>query len=752
MKIRDEDALKYHSHPKPGKLEVLASKPCFTQRDLSMAYTPGVAVPCKEIERDEALGYTYTNKSNLVAVVSNGTAVLGLGDIGALAGKPVMEGKGVLFKRFANVDVFDIELNTHDSDEIIRACELMEPTFGGINLEDIKAPECFYIEEQLKEKLNIPVFHDDQHGTAIISGAGLINAAEILEKDISKARMVVVGAGAAGIACAKIFEQLGVTHENIIMCDSKGVIYKGRKEGMNPYKEDFAWDGPERTLEDALNGAEIFIGLAKKDLLTEAMLKSMGNKPIIFAMANPDPEVLPEVARKIRPDAIVATGRSDYPNQVNNVLGFPFIFRGALDVRATAISEEMKIAACYALANLAKEDVPDEVRAAYPDEDIMYGPDYIIPKPFDPRVLLWVAPAVAQAAIDGGLALKPFESKEKYIEKLENMLGKDREVMRIAFQKAQKKKARIVYPEGSEEKVLRAAQIVADQGIAEPILLGNEDNIRRKIKDLNLHLDDVKIIDPLRSDMSEGFAEMLFLLRKRKGMTPPKARRLIRQNKYFGMMMVHHKDYADGLVGGLNMSYQDLLRPALEIVGIHEGVHRVIGVYMMVFRDKLCFFADTTVNQSVDANTLAEAAMMTAELAEQFNVKPKVAMLSYANFGEQRDDPEVRKVGEAVDIVKERMPELIIDGEMMADAALDPETCGTMFPHSVIKGDANVFIFPNLSSGNIAYKLLQKLGGAEAIGPMLLGLAKPVNILNYASKVSDIVNLSAITALRVEGR
>ncbi len=751
MIIRDEDALSYHAKPRPGKLEVIASKPCITQRDLSIAYTPGVAVPCLRIKDNPDDSYIYTGRSNLVAVVTNGTAVLGLGNIGALAGKPVMEGKGVLFKRFANIDVFDIELDTEDPDEIVRACELMEPTFGGINLEDIKAPECFYIEEKLRETLRIPVFHDDQHGTAIISGAGLLNALEITGKDIGKARMVVLGAGAAGIACAKIFERLGVKHENIIMVDTKGVIYKGREEGMNPYKELFATGENIRTLEEAMEGAEIFVGLSGPDLLTDEMAKSMGPKPIIFAMANPDPEITPERARAVRPDAIIATGRSDYPNQVNNVLGFPFIFRGALDVRATAINEEMKVAACHALAKLAKEDVPDEVVAVYGGQTIQFGPEYIIPKPFDPRVLLWEAPAVARAAMETGVAKKPFDDAEEYVRGLERMLGRSREVMRIAFDKAHKQMKRIVFPEGEEPKILRACQEIIDRGIAHPVLIGDDKVIEKKIDELGLHLDLdlVEIANPSLSKDLEEYAELLYRVRQRKGMTPLLARRRVLEPHIFGMLCVK-AGHADGLVCGLNYSYPEMLRRALKIIGLKEGVHRVTGLYMMVLKDRTIFFADTTVNIVPDAETLAEIAMLTAETARFFNMEPRVAMLSFSNFGDVRD-PLSNKVSEAVRIARERMPDLVIEGEMMADAALMPEIAEEQFPHSIIKGDANVLIFPNLAAGNIGYKLLQVLGGADAIGPILMGMDKPVNVLNYFSSVTDIVNLTGITAVSCIG-
>ena len=754
MKIRDEDALRYHSHPRPGKLEVIASKPCITQRDLSIAYTPGVAVPCLRIADNPEDAYIYTGRSNLVAVVSNGTAVLGLGNIGALAGKPVMEGKGVLFKRFANVDVFDIELDTEDPDEIIRACQLLEPTFGGINLEDIKAPECFYIEEKLKETMKIPVFHDDQHGTAIISGAGLLNALEITGKDIAAARMVVLGAGAAGIACAKIFEGLGVAHENIILVDTKGVIYKGREVGMNPYKELFATEESCRTLEEAMEGAEIFVGLSGPNLVTDEMLRKMGPSPIIFAMANPDPEVTPEQAHAIRPDAIVATGRSDYPNQVNNVLGFPFIFRGALDVRATAINEEMKVAACHALAKLAKEDVPDEVIAAYGGETLQFGPHYIIPKPFDPRVLLWEAPAVAQAAIDTGVAQKPYDDPEKYVRQLEGMLGHSREVMRVAFDKArsQKKHKRIVLPEGEEDKILRACQEIVDRGIAHPVLIGSKDVITEKIKSLGLHLqlDQIDIINPATSKSRKEYADLFYKLRQRKGVTPHIAARRVLESHIFGLLCVKNGD-ADGMVCGLNYSYPEVISRALKIIGVREGVHRVCGLYMMVLKNKTIFFADTTVNIVPDTETLADMAVLAAETASFFNMEPRVAMLSFSNFGDQRD-PLARKVSEAVKMVKERKPDLVIDGEMMADAALNPEISGEQFPHSAIQGNANVLIFPNLAAGNIAYKLLDSLTDATAIGPILMGMDKPVNVLNYHSSVTDIVNLTAITAVSCEGK
>ncbi|HQK88423.1 MAG TPA: NADP-dependent malic enzyme, partial [Acidobacteriota bacterium] len=594
-KIREQEALDYHSLGQPGKIEVISSKPCLTQRDLSLAYTPGVAIPCLHIEKNPEDVFKYTSRGNLVAVVSNGTAVLGLGDIGALAGKPVMEGKGVLFKRFANIDVFDIELDTHDPQEVIRAVQLMEPTFGGINLEDIKAPECFLIEEELKRTMNIPVFHDDQHGTAIIGGAALINALEIVEKDISQVRLVVCGAGAAGIACANMFCDLGVVRENIVMLDTKGVIYKGRKEGMNPYKEKYASTTTARTLAEVMEGADVFFGLSTKDMVSQKMVQSMAKNPIIFAMANPDPEITYPDAKAARPDVIMATGRSDYPNQVNNVLGFPFIFRGALDVRATKINNEMKIAASHALAKLAKEDVPDSVIKAYGGIKLTFGREYIIPKPFDPRVLLYEAPAVAQAAIDTGVATKPFENIEKYREQLEMMLGFSKKVMRVVINKAKEKRQRIVFPEGEEDKILRAAQIIVDESIATPVLLGNQEVIQNKIAQLGLELHDYEIIDPRKSDRAESFAELLAERRRYKGMTPRTARKLMQDPVYFGCMLLD-QGLADGLVSGLTCSYPETIRPALQIIGLKPGAKRVAGLYMMILKDRILFLADTTVN------------------------------------------------------------------------------------------------------------------------------------------------------------
>jgi len=738
-----EDALRYHSMDRPGKVEVVSTKPCITQRDLSLAYTPGVAVPCLEIEKNSQDGYKYTNRGNLVAVISNGTAVLGLGNIGALAGKPVMEGKGVLFKRFGDVDVFDIEVETEDPDEIIKLCKLLEPTFGGINLEDIKAPECFYIEETLKKEMAIPVFHDDQHGTAIISGAGLINACELTNKDISKAKLVVVGAGAAGIACAKMFVGLGVRKENIYMVDSKGVIYKGRKEGMNPYKEEFATTDKCRTLDEAIEGAEIFMGLSKPDLLTEEMLKKMGKNPIIFAMANPDPEVRPEVARRVRPDAIVATGRSDYPNQVNNVLGFPFIFRGALDVRAKAINEEMKIAACNALAKLAKEDVPDSVIQAYGGEHFRFGPEYIIPKPLDPRVLIWEASAVAQAAMDSGVAQVKVDI-EQYKLELESRLGRSYEVIRVILNKAKSTPKRIVYPEGEFDKVLRAAQQVIDEGFAEPILLGREEIIQKQTKELGLELENVKIINPQDSEHFDRYCDKYYNLRQRHGVTRKDARRLMVLPNYYGTMMVRMQD-ADGMVG-VSRNFHDEILPAHQMIKTRKPNGKIATLHIMIFKKNVYFLADTGGVIEPTAEDLAEMAIEAAKVVRLFDMEPRVAMLSFSNFGSV-DHPVTRRVREAVEIAQRRKPDLMIDGEMQGDTAVVPEIIEEDFPFSRLKGGANVLIFPELQSGNITMNLLKRLGGAESIGPIQIGFASPIHVIRSTATVEEIARLTAIAVV-----
>jgi malate dehydrogenase (oxaloacetate-decarboxylating)(NADP+) len=740
--IRKQDALDYHSLGRRGKIEVISSKPCATQRDLSLAYTPGVADPCMEIYANPEDVYKYTAKGNLVAVVSNGTAVLGLGDIGPAAGKPVMEGKGVLFKRFADIDVFDIELNSKNSDEIIRCVQMLEPTFGGINLEDIKAPECFYIEEKLKASMNIPVFHDDQHGTAIISGAALINAIEVVGKKVDQIKVVFSGAGAAGIACARLYEKLGVKRKNIFLVDTKGVVYKGRTEGMNPYKEYFAVETEARTLADALRGADVFCGVSAKGIVSKEMVKSMADNPVVFAMANPHPEITFEDATSARDDIIMATGRSDYPNQVNNVLGFPFIFRGTLDVRASAINDEMKLAASHALAQLAKEDVPDSVIRAYGGKRIEFGRQYIIPKPFDPRVLLWEAPAIAKAAMDTGVARMPITDFEAYKDSLEARLGKTREVMRFFVHKAQRSPKRIVFPEGEEEAILRAAQIIIDDRIAKPILLGDVKEIKAKIETLGLDLEGAEFIHPRESEKVGAYADALYQLRQRKGMTQGHAERQMRTRNVFGMMMVRQGD-ADGLISGLTQSYPDTVRPALQIIGTREGVKKIAGLYMMIFKNQTIFIADATVNIDPSAEDLAEIALLTAERVRRLNILPRIAMLSFSNFGSTQH-PYTEKMRRAAELVKQKAPDLIVDGEMMADTALSPEMLTTLFPFNSLKEPANILICPDLTSANIAYKLLARLGGASAIGPILLGIKKPVYLLAPGVEVADIVNITAM--------
>ena len=740
--IRKQDALDYHSQGRRGKIEVVSTKPCATQRDLSLAYTPGVAEPCREIAANPDDAYKHTAKGNLVGVVSNGTAVLGLGDIGPLAGKPVMEGKGVLFKRFADIDVFDIELNSHNPDDIIKAVQMLEPTFGGINLEDIKAPECFYIEEELKKVMNIPVFHDDQHGTAIISGAALVNALEVVGKKIDRVKVVFSGAGAAGMACARLYEKLGVRHENILFVDTKGVLFKGRTEGMNKYKEYFASDTNARTFAEAMKGADVFCGVSAKGIVTKDMVKSMADNPIVFAMANPDPEITYEDAVSVRDDLIMATGRSDYPNQVNNVLGFPFIFRGALDVRATAINDEMKIAASHALAKLAKEDVPDSVIRVYGGKRIEFGRDYIIPKPFDPRVLLWETVAVAQAAMDTGVARTPIADMEAYKDSLEARLGRTREMMRFYIHKAQKAPKRIVFPEGQEDKILRAANIIVEEKIATPILLGSRTIISQKISELGLDLGDVEVINPKKSPKFEEYVSGYFELRKRKGITRYVAERHMKTNNEFGMMMVRNGD-ADGLISGLTQHYPDTVRPALQIIGTKDGVRRIAGLYMLIFKNQTLFIADATVNIEPTAEDLAEIALLTAERVKRIDVVPRIAMLSFSNFGSTQH-PLTEKVRKATEIIKQRDPNLIVDGEMMADTAMSSEMLNELYPFSTLKEPANILICPDLTSANIAYKLLSRVGGASAIGPILLGIRRPVYLLTPGVEVNDIVNITAM--------
>jgi len=748
-KITREEALAYHTGKRHGKLGVVPTKPCVTQRDLSIAYTPGVAEPCLEIAREPELVYEYTNKGNLVAVVSNGTAVLGLGDIGPMAGKPVMEGKGVLFKRFADIDVFDIEVDSKDPKEIIRFCQMLEPTVGGINLEDIKAPECFEIEEELKRTMGIPVFHDDQHGTAIISGAALLNALEITGKKIEDVKVVFSGAGAAGIACATFYISLGVRPGNLLLVDSKGVIYKGRTEGMNPYKERFAVETDARTLADAMQGADVFAGVSVKGLVTKDMVRSMAESPIIFAMANPDPEITYEDALEARPDVIMATGRSDYPNQVNNVLGFPFIFRGALDVAASEINEEMKLAAAHALADLAKEDVPQSVMDAYGGTSFTFGREYLIPKPFDYRVLLWEAPAVADAAIRTGVARKPYGSREDYVRELETRLSRTRQVMHVIFDRAKANPKRIVFPEGQHPKIVQAARILAEEGICRPLLIGDPATIRTLLQAHEVREDLVEIIDPTDPARCEELAAQLHSMRWRSGITLSDARKLVCDPVYLGNLLVHRKE-ADGLISGLTMHYPDTIRPALQIHPMREGLSRVIGVYALLFEDRMLFIADTTVIEDPTAEEMAEVARTAADVAiTYFGIEPRIAMLSYSNFGSNRDD-RTSKVRRATEIVKERWPELPVDGEMQADTAVEPSIAKETYPLSVIQGDANILVCPNLDSANIAYKLLWRMGQVEAIGPILAGLAVPVHVLQRGVDVNSIVNMAAMCVLKAQ--
>jgi len=744
-----QDALDYHSNGRPGKIAVVPTKPLANQRDLSLAYSPGVAEPCLEIERDRDLAYTYTAKGNLVAVVTNGTAVLGLGNIGAIAGKPVMEGKGNLFKQFADLDVFDLEVGSENPDDVIKFCQLLEPTVGGINLEDIRAPDCFYIEETLRKTLRIPVFHDDQHGTAIISGAALLNALEIVGKKIEDIRVVFSGAGAAAISTAEHYVRLGVQRGHIMLCDRHGVIYKGRPEEADPYKARFALETNARTLADALDGADVFVGLSVAGAMTREMAKSMAPKPIIMALANPVPEILPEEVREVRDDAIIATGRSDYPNQVNNVLGFPFIFRGALDVRATEINEEMKMAATRALALLAKEDVPNSVAALYGLRDVQFGAEYLIPFPFDPRVLLWVAPAVAWAAVASGAA-NDFVDIGDYRERLEARLGRARGVMRGLINRAIGNPKRVVFPEGDEQKIIRAAYICVEDGIAMPILLGDRKAIEQKALAMNIPLDEIVIEDPATSRKREEYAQHMWSKRQRKGMSLDEARRRLYNGNYFGSCMVVRGD-ADALVSGVNLHYPETIRPALEVIGAHPKAGLVSGMYMLVFEKQLVFCADTTVNIDPTAEQVAQIAYSAARIARTMGVEPRIAMLSFSNFGSVRH-PDTEKMARAVQLLRQRDPSLVVDGEMQADTAFDPEIIGRDYPFSTLKEEANVLIFPNLSAGNIAYKLLNHLGGATAIGPILVGMSRPVHVLERGADVQDIVNMAAVAVVDAQER
>jgi len=742
-KIRKEEALRYHSEGRPGKIAVSSTKPCVTQRDLSLAYTPGVAEPCREIEKDEETVYRYTARGNLVAVVSNGTAVLGLGNIGPSASKPVMEGKGVLFKRFADIDVFDIEIDAPDPADVIRFCEMLAPTVGGINLEDIKAPECFEIEQTLKERLDIPVFHDDQHGTAIISGAALVNALEVVGKKIDEVKIVFSGAGASAIATANHYVRLGANPRNLWFADSKGII-STKRDNLTPQKAMYAQDTDLETLAQAAVGADVLVGLSVGGMFKPEMIASMADDPIVFAMANPDPEIMPEDALAVRDDVIMATGRSDYPNQVNNVLGFPFIFRGALDVHATSINDEMFLAATHALAGLAKEDVPESVAAAYEGRRLHFGREYLIPTPFDHRVLLYEASAVAEAAMRTGVARRQIDIEE-YRHQLEARLGPARELMRTIMDTAQYTPKRIVLPEGENETVVRASHAIVDERLGTPILLGNADVIREIAQREEVDLEGVTILDPTEFDRLEEYAAHLFERRKRKGVTHDSAFRKMRDPLYFGSMMVERGD-ADTLIAGANLSYPNALRPALHTIGLQDGVKSVAGLFLLVFQDELYFFADTTVNIEPTPEQMAETAILTADFARRLSISPRVAMISFSNFGSARH-PESDKVKRAVEIVKELRPDITIDGEMQADTAVVEGILKTRYPFSELKRAANVLVFPNLTAANASYKLLSRLGGATAIGPVLLGMSKSVHLLQRGATVEDITNLAAISVV-----
>ncbi len=739
-------ALHYHEFPRRGKIEVVPTKPTVTQEDLSLAYTPGVAEPCLEIARDPSLARKYTAKGNLVAVISNGTAVLGLGNIGALAGKPVMEGKGVLFKRFADIDVFDIEVDSEDPDEVIRTAKSIAPTFGGINLEDIKAPECFYIEETLKRELDIPVFHDDQHGTAIISGAAMLNALELTGKDISKVKIVVSGAGAAGIACANFYILLGATLENILMTDSKGVLWEGRgDENKNKYKQKFFRKTDAKDLADAMRGADVFCGVSMANVLKPDMVRLMNENPIIFAMANPDPEIPYPDAKAARPDAIVATGRSDYPNQVNNVLGFPFIFRGALDVEATNINEEMKLAAAYALANLAKEEVPDSVKRAYDDMSISFGPEYIIPKPFDPRVLFWAASAVAEAAMRTGVARKPIDLAV-YKESLREKVDWSREFMRNIYISAKKEPKRIVFPEGDDPKIIWAASEIVQEGYAKPILLAKDRiELLNKFEELHHDPEGIEIIEPKLWPYRDQYINEYFRLRQRKGKTLNAAALSLKNYFYFGTMMVH-MGHADSMVAGVTVNYPDVLRPALKIIGPRKGAKLVAGMYMLRHERKSYFFADAAVNINPTAEEMAEITLMAAEEMERMHMEPRVAMLSFSNFGSVRS-PETEKITKAVELVRQRRSDIPVDGPVQPDMALDQELLAQIYPFADIRRRPNLLIFPNLDAGNISLRLVRHLSHANSIGPIIIGLAKPIHLLPRGTDVDNIVNLAAIAAV-----
>ncbi|MFN4880662.1 MAG: NADP-dependent malic enzyme [Bacteroidota bacterium] len=752
-KTSKQDALDYHAKGRPGKIEVISTKDTKTQRDLALAYSPGVAEPCREIADNPEAVYKYTAKGNLVAVISNGTAVLGLGDIGPEASKPVMEGKGILFKIFADIDVFDIELNTKDIDGFVNAVKALEPTFGGINLEDIKAPDCFEIETRLKKEMSIPVMHDDQHGTAIISGAALINALELVEKKIDRIKLVVNGAGASAISCAKLYLALGVKREHIVMLDRNGVIRKDRPD-LDETKAQFATSRNINTLEDAMTDADVFLGLSKGNVVTQDMVRSMATNPIVFALANPDPEISYELAVASREDVIVATGRSDYPNQVNNALGFPFIFRGALDVRAREINEAMKLAAVYALAELAKKPVPEMVNMAYNQKNISFGKDYIIPKLIDQRLITAVSPAVAKAAIESGVARKIITDWEAYDNELRSRLGLDENFTRVIVNKAKHNPKRVVFAEADNYKILKAAQIVKDEGIAKPILLGDVEKIKKLIDENAIDLEDVPILDPrdaAQSDKRNLFAQQLYEKRQRKGITIYEAKKLMNERNYYGAMMVLDGE-ADALISGLTKNYPSTIRPALQTIGKMPGVSKVAGMYIMLTKRGPLFFADCTVNENPDTQTLVDITVMTAKAVQQFNIQPRIAMLSYSNFGSAHGE-EPEKVARAVAILKRDYPGMMVDGELQANIAMNQELMRDNFPFcTLMGGGVNTLIFPNLAAGNITYKLLQELGTAEAIGPVLLGLNKPVHILQLGSSIREIVNMVTIAVVDAQSK
>ncbi|WP_442794182.1 NADP-dependent malic enzyme [Pelobium manganitolerans] len=748
---RKQDALDYHADGRPGKIEVIPTKPTASQGDLTLAYSPGVAEPCLKIAENTEDVYKYTAKGNLVAVISNGTAVLGLGNIGPEAGKPVMEGKGLLFKIFADIDVFDLELDVTNVDDFVRTVKALEPTFGGVNLEDIKAPECFEIERRLKAEMKIPVMHDDQHGTAIISAAALLNACELQNKKIEDLQIVVSGAGAAAISCTRLYIALGAKKEKVVMLDRSGVIRKNR-EKLDEIKAEFATDRPINTLEEAVKDADVFIGLSSADILSAKALKSMAKNPIVFAMANPNPEIDYELAVKTRKDVIMATGRSDYPNQVNNVLGFPYIFRGALDVRATTINEEMKLAAVRAIAALAKETVPEAINVAYNAKNLRYGRDYIIPKPMDSRLITTVAPAVAKAAINSGVARAEIKDWDAYAQALKKRLGMDDALMRGITEKATSAPKRVIFAEADNYKILKAAQIVKDDGIAIPILLGNKKAINTIIAEHELGLDGVTIIDPKEEpEMLEKFAQNLYKKRQRRGISLYEARKAMRDRNYFGASMVEFGD-GDALISGLTKNYASTVKPALQIIGTEEGVNRVAGMYLMLTKKGPIFCADTTINVNPTVSELVDITLLVNESVKRFNINPRIALLSYSNFGSNKGEiPE--KTREAVKILHQKHPKVTVDGEMQANFALNQSLLNDNFPFSKLKSaPANTLVFPTLEAGNIAYKLLQEIGGAEAVGPILLGMNKSVHVLQLDSSVREIVNMVTIAVVDAQAK